>query len=421
MIVTALVNGLWQGAPIFAIACLLSLVVPKRNAATRYALWFATLLALTVVPVMSAAPGAGARLLAALAAHPAALTYKISLVPAAPFVHSANAWFDRWTPWLVALWLAGVVIGLARLGSSFLRIEQIRRNARPLPGAEPGVVVSEEVTVPIVAGILAPAIVLPKLLASTLSPADLRSIVAHERAHLRRNDALLNLIQRLIEVVLFFNPWVRLASLHVLEEREIACDDWVVERGASAHEYATCLAALAQRVSRGDAALLTPSAFRSRRALLSRIERLSSNEPRALSINFYALGGTIVLFIFATLLLQTVSPAFGLSAPIGAQGAQTASMVAESCAHPNSDALVRNAAMPQLPHGVKSSGSVEVTVTISPRGTVTSTKVLRSSGNAAIDQAVAKAALQSTYSPKIVNCAPVEGSYVFRADFAPNP
>ncbi|HYL26602.1 MAG TPA: M56 family metallopeptidase [Candidatus Nitrosotalea sp.] len=422
MIITALVNGLWQGAPIFAIACILSLAVPKRNAATRYALWYATLLALAIVPVATAAPGAGARLFAALAPHPAAFAYKVSLIPVAPYVHSAGVWFDRWLPWLVALWLAGVVIGIARLSASFLRIERIRRNALPLPDAGAGVVVSDDVAVPIVAGILAPAIVVPTTLASTLSPADLRSIVAHERAHLRRNDALLNLVQRLIEVVLFFNPWIRLASNCVSEEREIACDDWVVERGASAYEYASCLAALAQRVRRGDAPLLTPSALRSRHALVSRIERLSSNEPRALTINYYALGGTIVLFIIATLLLQTVSPAFGIATPpSGLQGAPADSMLAASCSNPNSEASVRNAAAPQPPHGVKAAGSVEVTVTISPSGKVSATKVLRSSGNAALDQAVINAAKQSTYSPKIVNCMPVEGTYIFRADFAPSP
>lgn len=422
MIVTALINGLWQGALILAIACVLTHFVPRRNAATRYALWYAALLALAIVPIVTAFPGPGARMIAALAPHSAGFAYRISLIPAAPLAQSAAGWFDRGLPWLVAIWIAGVLVGLARLGASFLRIERIRRNARPLTGAGPGVVVSGDVAVPIVAGILAPAIVVPESLAAHLSPADLRNIVAHERAHLQRSDALLNFVQRLVEVVLFFNPWVRLASHHVSEEREIACDDWVIECGASAYEYAACLAALAQRVRRADVPLLTPSAFRSQHALVSRIERLSSNEPRALTINVYALGGTTVLFIITTLLLQVLSPAFGLAAPASiVRGASESSIVAATCAHPNSDALVQKPAMPQLPHGVKASGSVEVTVTVSPNGKVSAAKVLRSSGTDAVDQAVVTAARQSTYSPKIVNCTPVEGSYIFRADFTPSP
>ncbi len=80
-----------------------------------------------------------------------------------------------------------------------------------------------------------------------------------------------------------------------------------------------------------------------------------------------------------------------------------------------------NPTMPELPHGFKASGTVIVAVTISPSGHATSAKVQRSSGNATIDNAVVAAARSSTYSPKLVNCAPVEGHYLFRADFKPKP
>ena len=74
-----------------------------------------------------------------------------------------------------------------------------------------------------------------------------------------------------------------------------------------------------------------------------------------------------------------------------------------------------------LPHGLNVSGAAEVSVTIAPDGRVVKTSVVKSSGNATADNAVVTAARKSKYSPKIVNCAPVEGGYIFRADFKPGP
>jgi TonB family protein len=64
--------------------------------------------------------------------------------------------------------------------------------------------------------------------------------------------------------------------------------------------------------------------------------------------------------------------------------------------------------------------SVFVEVTIDAQGRLVDTKIYRSSGNAAIDQAALRAARQSSYAPKIVDCVPVEGTYIFHADFQPN-
>jgi hypothetical protein len=61
MMLSTLLNGLWQGAPIVAIAYLLSRTVSRQNATTRYALWFTTLVALVVVPILATVSNAGAQ------------------------------------------------------------------------------------------------------------------------------------------------------------------------------------------------------------------------------------------------------------------------------------------------------------------------------------------------------------------------
>ncbi|HEV3091259.1 MAG TPA: M56 family metallopeptidase [Candidatus Cybelea sp.] len=424
MTLSILFNGLWQGAPIVAIGLVLSSLVPQKNATTRSALWLLTLIALAIVPVLTAVASAnGATLPGAFHPHSAATaSYRITLIPIGGVMQRADAWLGRFEPWILAAWLVGVGANALRLCASLLSIARIRRTARPSPGAGPGVLVSDVVAIPIVAGLVQPAIVIPQDLPGRITPSDLARIVAHERAHVRRHDGLWNLVARTIEAVLFFNPWVRLACVRLCEEREVACDDWVVANAGGAGEYAGVLAALAQSLRAAKPPLLTPSALRSRHSLVRRIERLGADPGRRLTINPYAIGGTLVIFAIATIVLSALSPALALAPTgnTGAAGAVSSRTLAASCANPNVEATVKNPVPPQMPHGFKQSGKVDVVVTIAANGHVTGTKILTSSGNAAIDAAIVKAARESTYSPKMVKCQPVAGWYDFHVEFKPN-
>ena len=61
---------------------------------------------------------------------------------------------------------------------------------------------------PVVVGVMKPAILIPASMMSSFSQVQLEAIVSHELAHVRRFDLLVNIIQRLIETVLFFHPAV---------------------------------------------------------------------------------------------------------------------------------------------------------------------------------------------------------------------
>lgn len=419
MIANVLLSGLWQGALLVAIAWLVTRLIPPSNAATRYAVWFVTLVALAIVPILATASNAGASLAGFVQSHAAGTAVKITLIPVGSFVSRAGGALAWALPTVVWLWCVAAAIALIRLAVSFFRVRAIRRAARPLDGVECDVLVCDDLRVPIVAGIVVPAIVIPTAIANDLTPANLRQIIAHERAHVRRYDPLSNLIGRTIEAVLVLNPWVYLAGRNLRLEREAACDDWVVESIGSPGEYAACLASLAQSVRSRDAALLTPTAFHSRHALVERIQRLGSSEPRRLTINSFAIGGAIMLFLIATIALQALSPALALTA--ATPGVPGTPLMAATCAHPNAEATVTDPEPPMLPHGLKVSGNAEVSVTIAPDGHVLKTSLLKSSGNTTADNAVVGASRKSKYSPKIVNCTPVEGSYIFQADFKPGP
>lgn len=95
-----------------------------------------------------------------------------------------------------------------------------------------------------------------------------------------------------------------------------------------------------------------------------------------------------------------------------------------ACANPNVEATVTNPVQPDYPESARDLGlgavSVEIEVTVGPSGNLVSATVYKSASNMAIDQAALRAARQSTYSPKLINCQPTTGNYLFRADFQPD-
>ena len=169
-------------------------------------------------------------------------------------------------PWTVAAWLAGVaVIGIYQL-TGYLAAQRLRRLAvrpaertletvvselaRRLRLSRPvRVLESALIRVPTVVGWLWPAILLPVGFATGLSPHQVRAILLHELAHIRRYDYLVNLLQTLAETLLFYHPAVWWVSARVRAERENCCDDAALAAGGEPVSYAESLLALAQRAA----------------------------------------------------------------------------------------------------------------------------------------------------------------------------
>lgn len=392
-----LLNGLWEGAPIVAIAWLITLAIPRRQAATRYAIWFTALLALVVLPIVSLW-------------HPQPdLAVPPPLTFAAGPAHATHAAAIALGVWVVALWLVGVTFFLARLAYSYMRIRALMRRAVAAPELGELVVTSREIELPIAAGAVAPRIVIPERLATSLDPTDLASIIAHERAHIRRGDIFGNFVQRCIEAVLFFNPWVYLIGRALVGEREAACDDWVVAATGDAGRYASCLTNLAGSGVRGRMPLLTPSAIGSRRMLVGRIARLLNGKGIHVNVNRPVIALSVLLFSALAYALQTAG-SLADAAP-----APNPNLPA-SCYH---NVKILNPAVPHFPASARSIGDADavVLVTVAADGSVAGTKVVKSSGNAAIDNATVAAAKASTYSPEVSHCKAEEGQYLFRAEF----
>jgi|SRR5579884_843791 len=111
-------------------------------------------------------------------------------------------------------------------------------------------------------------------------------------------------------------------------------------------------------------------------------------------------------------------------APVAATPGPPASTPKPACKTPYQDATVVQQATAEYPENARELGlgevQVAVQVTIGPSGNLVNAKIAQSANNMSLDNAALAAARQSTYAPKIVDCQPVQGDYLFRVTFDPN-
>jgi hypothetical protein len=116
--------------------------------------------------------------------------------------------------------------------------DSIVRAARPAPGSPLEARITEEAIEPAVARVFNPVVLLPSALLGRLSPEQLGAVLAHEREHIARHDNLTAHLHRLVQTLFWFHPMVWWIGRQMLEERENACDEAVLERGHDAQQYA---------------------------------------------------------------------------------------------------------------------------------------------------------------------------------------
>ncbi|MEM1127699.1 MAG: M56 family metallopeptidase, partial [Bacteroidota bacterium] len=172
-------------------------------------------------------------------------------------------WLALGLPWLVAGWLVGVgVLSVRLIGGWALTRRMVAVGTRvseawqdrfdALCGrmhVEQAVqfLQTSRVSGPVVIGWLRPVVLVPAGLLAGLPPAQVELILLHELAHIRRHDYLVNLLQSMAEVALFFHPVAWWASKQIRKAREEACDELVVRVGQDRVGYARALTVLEER------------------------------------------------------------------------------------------------------------------------------------------------------------------------------
>jgi beta-lactamase regulating signal transducer with metallopeptidase domain len=332
-IAVALVNATWQGALVTAAAAGALRLAGRTSASVRCAVWCAVLAVVVMLPVVDLPAARVVRLPQATTAALASLAPATRRAPVAggrpqaaaaqraadaldTFARSATLALDRSGALLFWLWLAGALCGAVRLGLALVRLAATRRRFAPLgdEAFEPlpvrfalPVAASDDVAVPCLVGFFAPTVVVPQPLAAELSAEDLRRVVLHEAAHAQRFDHWTNLFVQCVRALLFFNPVVHYVAGRIALEREIACDDRVIEITGDRVVYAACLSEIARNVSLAGTHAV-PGFFGGRAQIVVRIEELLDRAHDGSS----QLGRRCVVAIVALVALAIVTARFGI-------------------------------------------------------------------------------------------------------------
>jgi len=209
-------------------------------------------------------------------------------------------------PWAAVLWCVGFTLMLARLGAGLWWLDRaylatafpasqtmqamLNRLAERM-GVTQSVRLLESAKAesPLLLGWLKPAILVPSAALLQLSPTALEAILAHELAHVRRFDYLVNLLQSFVEALLFFHPCVWWLSSRIRELREHCCDDAAALLCGDPLILAEGLSAL-ERLRRRIQSDPEPALAAAKGNLMSRITRLfQPQEAPAASLRGLAL------------------------------------------------------------------------------------------------------------------------------------
>lgn len=267
----ALVDFVWQGAIVGAVAALALALLRGASARWRHAVCAGGLLACLALPLAQC------------------------LAPAEVLSTGEAAPLAAQLPALVGAWALGAALMGARMALGLAWVARARRRSEPAPPAwqarldalaarvglrrPVALRLLPELAGPIALGVLRPCVLMPASLLSRLPAELLEALLAHELAHVRRWDYLANLLQSAVEALLFFHPVVWWLSARLRAERELLADEIAATAVGSPARLARALHALAELQ---PASPLPPVALAARGGqLLHRIERLLAPRPRA--------------------------------------------------------------------------------------------------------------------------------------------
>ncbi|MCP4454128.1 MAG: hypothetical protein GY809_21925 [Planctomycetes bacterium] len=322
-LVTALLHTLWQGAIIGAVLFGVLTKLSAKRANTRYV---STLLALCGVvlsglltgsilnydpaPTSTADESAIASGYTVLEEAEAS-SYRDSetiSAPSSPFTAK-----QTWQAWFLVAWLMGTLLMLFRMAKTLVGARQLLGECHDLE--QPDILslieslcsqmhvtrrvrvrVTEHLSVPGVIGCIWPTLLLPVSVTSGMPVDDLKAILTHELAHIKRYDYLVNVFQMVIEALLFFNPAIWWISRQMRIEREACCDAVSIASTGQRLKYAEVLVAWTAHL-RQNALAAGVTGFadpENKSTMVDRVKRItvSGHRPR-LNISWPMAGITI--------------------------------------------------------------------------------------------------------------------------------
>ena len=336
-----LLHSIWQGAAIALGLALLMFGLRRYSSRTRY---FVGVMALMLVLGISLTTffnfyetGGGNLILnpenstAAVLSASAQSSAQTGVLTETGITSFFRTYFANHLPLIVTLWFLGILILALRLAGGMLYNQRVKlHRSKPLTkswqnraenlcrriGIQKPVRMLESalIKVPITIGHLKPVILLPVGMVAGLPGDQVEALISHELAHILRKDYLVNLLQRIVDILFFYHPGIRWISSHVRLERENCCDDIAVATCGDSLNFARALTNIGGS-GIGDASPALAAAGKSK-ALLSRVKRLFN--PRRKGSEFAeGFVGACILVLFSLTLVVSAHAAAGLSGTPG--------------------------------------------------------------------------------------------------------
>jgi beta-lactamase regulating signal transducer with metallopeptidase domain len=322
-----IVHALWQIAAVGLMLWLTLQIFGKKSAAFKYRLSISALAVISVLALgtfIYSIPESNPMA-------PEATSLSASLdqwmqTDSGHLIEAPSDWMivskriENWIPTLVQVWFLGAMLFLVRLATSLADIRNLRQKQHDpaesvwqqvldkqltsLKMSKPvQLLKSIHVDVPMTYGVWKPVILIPAGLFFQLSPLQLEAIIAHELAHIKRYDFLVNLVQSILEVVFFFHPIFWWVNKTAKEQRENACDDLAISMGASPKDLAYGLANVLNH-AKNPTPEMVMAAAKTKNPTLERIKRImgvktSSSQPTTIT----SMTMMITLLLGATLMV----------------------------------------------------------------------------------------------------------------------
>ncbi|WP_051664063.1 M56 family metallopeptidase [Dyadobacter crusticola] len=319
-----LVHSVWQGTALLLIALATFFAFRNKSANLRYLSGIGFLLLQVIASATTFAyyylQFSASASIQTMAAVTTASSHRLSMAGQTtyqlPLSLKMQLWLSAHLHELVICWLIGAGFLLMRFVGGWLFTERLRMNAAIVSDREwrarLGVILAKmnisksvefketaRILTPMVIGTLSPVILIPIGFLTGFSTSQVEAILAHELAHIKRNDYLVNMLQSFVEVVFFFHPAIWWLSDRVRAEREHCCDDIALSVCGDKMSLAHALV----KVAEWQTAPRMAMAFASRKPLLlHRVQRVLGISPKKSSGM-----STLPLVLFAISLVVGVS------------------------------------------------------------------------------------------------------------------
>ena len=342
MMTSFVADALVKTTLLLTLVAVLAYLLRRRSAALRHLLWTLGIAGLVAIPALIAIAPFHLRVLPQMSSPtsparegpdraPASTTPPPVSQPRVSFAVSEEPPLETSAPTraaidytrvLLAVWLVGMLILVARFVAGLVIVRGIVRRARPVTDqpwrsladrssrtygvAAPDLRLSDEIAMPFACGLLTPIIVLPS--SCDAWSADRRdAVMMHELAHISRGDLAMNMFSHVVRALYWFHPLAWLAAYRLRVEGERACDDAVLRAGALPSDYAEHLLSIVRTV--GNAVPTVALAMARRSDFEGRLLAiLEAGIPRA-GLTRWRAAGIAAAFLVAVMPLAAMSPA----------------------------------------------------------------------------------------------------------------